>query len=119
MTRLFNRRHEELYTYSERQSIVEIVNIESTLFGLVDKPTAPKITTSGLAQEALKGRRNAIFSADGKVQVTPIYDGALLGVGSSVTGPAIIEEVTTTIVIEPGWTAQLDESGSYVMKYQA
>jgi N-methylhydantoinase A len=115
----FHHRHEELYTYSERQSIVEIVNIESTLFGLVDKPTAPKITTSGLAQEALKGRRNAIFSADGKVQVTPIYDGALLGVGSSVTGPAIIEEVTTTIVIEPGWTAQLDESGSYVMKYQA
>ena len=33
----------------------------------------------------------------------------------SIKGPAIIEEVTTTIVIEPGWTAKLDASGSYVI----
>jgi N-methylhydantoinase A len=34
---------------------------------------------------------------------------------ASIAGPAIIEEVTTTIVIEPGWTAKLDASGSYVI----
>jgi N-methylhydantoinase A len=30
-------------------------------------------------------------------------------------GPAIIEEVTTTIVIEPKWVAVLDATGSYVI----
>ena len=39
----------------------------------------------------------------------------MLGAGASIAGPAIIEEVTTTIVIEPGWTAKLDASGSYVI----
>jgi N-methylhydantoinase A len=32
-----------------------------------------------------------------------------------INGPAIIEEVTTTIVVEPKWSARLDGSGSYVM----
>ena len=64
---------------------------------------------------ALKGNRNAIFSADGKAKKTPVYDGSKLGAGATIMGPAIIEEVTTTIVIEPGWTAKLDPSGSYVI----
>jgi N-methylhydantoinase A len=111
----FHCRHEELYTYSERQSVVEIVNIESTLSGRVDKPTAPKIATGGPAAKALKGSRPAIFAANGKSQKTPVYDGAKLGAGATIRGPAIIEEVTTTIVVEPDWTAKLTASGSYVI----
>ena len=38
----FHKRHEELYTYSERHNAVEVVNIESTLYGHVDKPKPPK-----------------------------------------------------------------------------
>ena len=111
----FHKRHEELYTYSERQSTVEIVNIESTLFGKVEKPKAPKLGRGLAPEKALKGNRNAIFSADGKAKKTPVYDGSKLGACAKIIGPAIIEEVTTTIVIEPGWTAKLDASGSYVI----
>ena len=57
----------------------------------------------------------AIFKSDGKPVNTPIYDGSKLGAGATIKGPAIIEEVTTTIVIEPKWTARLDASGSYVL----
>ena len=66
-------------------------------------------------EAALKGHRNAVFSADGRRVKTPIYDGTPLGVGAKIKGPAVIEEVTTTIVVEPGWTAVLDESGSYLI----
>jgi N-methylhydantoinase A len=65
--------------------------------------------------KALKGHRKAVFEASGKATRTPIYDGSRLGAGAAVSGPAIIEEVTTTIVIEPGWTAKLDASGSYLI----
>jgi N-methylhydantoinase A len=111
----FHRRHEELYTYSERHNAVEVVNIESTLYGRIDKPKAPKLAKGATAAKALKAHRKAVFDASGKATRTPIYDGSKLGVGSRVAGPAIIEEVTTTIVIEPGWTARLDQSGSYVI----
>ena len=61
------------------------------------------------------GRRKVIFATDGNLIDTPIYDGSKLGAGATIKGPAIIEEVTTTIVIEPRWSAQLDVNGSYVM----
>lgn len=111
----FHKRHEELYTYSERHNAVEVVNIESTLYGRIDKPKAPKLGRGVPLQKTLKGYRKAIFDASGKTTRTPVYDGSKLGAGATVRGPAIIEEVTTTIVIEPGWTARLDASGSYVI----
>ncbi len=111
----FHARHEELYTYSERHNAVEVVNIESTLFGRIDKPKAPKLAKGATPAKALKGYRKAIFDASGKAGKTPIYDGGKLGAGAAISGPAIIEEVTTTIVIEPGWKAVLDASGSYVI----
>jgi N-methylhydantoinase A len=111
----FHERHEELYTYSEPHNAVEVVNIESTLYGHVEKPQPPRVKKGAPPAKALAGRRKAIFAADGKPVNTPVYDGSKLGVGAIIKGPAIIEEVTTTIVIEPKWTARLDVSGSYVL----
>ncbi|MCH6111205.1 hypothetical protein MMA22_23840, partial [Salmonella enterica] len=65
------------------------------------------------AAAAKKGERPAIFERDGTAISTPVYDGAILGAGARVAGPAIIEEETTTIVIAPGWTAELHPGGSY------
>jgi N-methylhydantoinase A len=111
----FHARHEELYTYAERHSAVEVVNLESTVYGLIEKVRPPKLAGGGEAKAALKGYREAIFNQSGKATSTPIYDGAKFGAGARIEGPAIIEEVTTTIVIEPGWTSVLHESGSYLL----
>ncbi len=111
----FHARHKQLYTYAEPHSTVEVVNIESTVYGLIEKPKRMHIAKGKPASAAIKAHRNAVFSADGARVKTPIYDGAALGAGSRVAGPAIIEEVTTTIVIEPGWSATLDESGSFLI----
>ncbi len=114
----FHKRHKELYTYSEPHNSVEVVNIESTLYGLVEKPKPPRVKKGLPAAKALIGRRKTIFSATGKPVDTPIYDGSKLGAGATIKGPAIIEEVTTTIVVEPKWSARLDVSGSYVITLQ-
>lgn len=111
----FHARHEELYTYSERQSSVEVVNVESAITGKVDKPGRMVVAPGQGAHQALKGVRSMIFSSDGIPQDAPVYDGALLGAGDQVVGPAVIQEITTTIVIEPGWTAELDATGVYVL----
>lgn len=111
----FHKRHEELFTYCERHSAVEVVNIESTLYGLIDKPQAIRMTHAGDAASAIREHRPLVFSADGSSIEAPIYDGTKLGIGSVVHGPAVIEEPTTTIVIEPDWSAALHENGSYLL----
>jgi N-methylhydantoinase A len=49
---------------------------------------------------------------------TDIYRGSDLVPGHFVTGPAIIEEAFTTIVVYPGWNAQLDDAGDYELTRQ-
>ncbi|MCV2881169.1 hydantoinase/oxoprolinase family protein [Actibacterium sp. XHP0104] len=111
----FHARHKALYTYDEPHSAVEVVNVESTIAGHVDKPKRMHIDAGKGAHESLKGTRPMVFNADGIAQDTPVYDGSSLGAGDTLHGPAVIEEVTTTIVIEPGWTVSLHESGVYVV----
>ena len=113
----FHARHEELYTYSEPGSMVEVVNVESAIWGQVDKPKRMSIAAGMGAEKAIAGMREMIFTADGARRATPVYAGDLLGAGDRIVGPAVIEEITTTIVIEPGWTAELHGSGVYVLDY--
>ncbi len=112
----FHARHEQLYTYSEKQTPIEVVNLESTLYGRVDRPALPRLAAGEDVSGAIKSHRPMIFSPDGSAIDGPVYDGSKLGMGAVVDGPAVIEEITTTIVIEPGWRASLHESGSYILK---
>ena len=112
----FHKRHEELYTYSELKSSVELVNIESTLYGRIDRPSLTEIESDTLLKDALKSNRNLIFSNSGELIKTPVYDGNLLSDGHQINGPAVIEEDTTTLVIESGWLLELHKSGTYIIK---
>jgi len=115
----FHARHRELYTYDEPHNQVEVVNVESTITGLVDKPPHMKLARGKGAAAALKSHRDMVFNADGIAQNTPVYDGSAFGAGDVLHGPAVIEEVTTTIVVEPGWTVTLHETGTYVLTADA
>ncbi len=111
----FHARHEELYTYSEPDSPVEAVNIESTMYGRIDKPARPSLPSSKGPDDAVKSRRDLIMSRDGDPVDAPVYDGNKLGAGDRIEGPAVIEEDTTTILVAPEWIAELHESGVYVL----
>ncbi len=114
----FHARHEELYTYSEPASMIEVVNVESAILGRVDRPRRMTIAAGQGADSAVSGTRQMIFTADGAGQETRVYAGARLGAGDRIEGPAVIEEVTTTLVVEPGWVAELHPSGVYVLDHQ-
>ncbi len=111
----FHERHEQLFTYSERENHVELVNIESTLYGRVKRPIPASIHGTRNLEEAVKGQRKLIFSEDGALTTVPVYDGAKIGTGQEVPGPAVIEETTLTLVIQPGWKFELHDSASYVL----
>ena len=115
----FHRRHEELFTYSEHDNMVEIINLETTVLGRVERPQLPTFARgNNNPQHAHNSERQAFFSEIGGFVLTPVYDGAKLLVGNAVQGPAIIEEATTTIVVFPGWQVELTDPGMYCMTSQ-
>lgn len=112
----FHARHEALYTYAEIDNPVELVNIEVTVRGAVTKPDMPMIAAAVTPlAEAQSGTRAMIMEDDYAWVNTPIYDGALLGAGHCIVGPALIEEPTTTIVVKAGWQADLHATGTYLL----
>ncbi len=113
--RSFHALHKQLFTYDEPDSALEIVNIESIVSGKTPPLTPPKVPAGKGVEQALKHHRDMIFQADGRSQSAPVYDGEKLGAGDRIAGPAVIEEPTTTIVIQPGWVSTLDASGTYVI----
>jgi N-methylhydantoinase A len=69
----------------------------------------------GGARAALKGTRRAYFpGAEGWVEAA-VYDRYRLGVGDELAGPAVVEEEGSTLVVGPGATARVAESGNIVM----
>ena len=68
------------------------------------------------AEQTRRGSRAAYFGPErmaSRFVDTPVYDGAALGVGAEVRGPALVEEPFTVVVLPPGDTARVDEHGNY------
>ena len=114
----FHQLHKQLFTYDEPDSLIEIVNIEATVFGKTELLSPAQLPAGGHAAGAIKIHRPMIFGGNSAAIETPVYDGTRLGAGDVVDGPAVIEEPTTTIVVQPGWQARLDATGCYVISAQ-
>ena len=63
------------------------------------------------------GQREVVF--DGSPHPTPIYARDTLPRGHSLTGPAILEQMDTTILLEPGDRATVDGLGNLMLEVSA
>lgn len=110
----FHLKHDSLYGYSMPDAGVELINLRITARGKTDKPAQEKYDRSGVDPDhALIGARNAWFD-DGFTD-TPVYDGLKLVNGNRITGPAIVVQPTTTIIIPPDFALLCDEYNNYLM----
>jgi N-methylhydantoinase A/oxoprolinase/acetone carboxylase beta subunit len=109
----FIQAHEQVFGYST-ESPARIVNLRSIHRSQGPEVSVP-IATKQEGQDPLKERRTVIFEM-GKNAEIDILDRSYLAVGSSIDGPAIIEQADTTTVLHVGWTATVIEGGELVLK---
>jgi len=111
---LINKKHEELYGFSTPESPVEVINLRLAAKGMTEKPKFKETPFKGEdASHALKGKRKVFF--DGGFIEVPVYDGEKMGNGNKVSGPVIIEEPTTTIIVTPDYDMVCDRFSNYIM----
>lgn len=114
MCNAFHQRHDALYGYSMQGAEMELINLRVTGRGKTAKPkqdTHP--FDSEDAGKAKIGERQAYF--EDRFQETPVYDGLKLLNGNKLSGPAIVVQPTTTIVIPPDFSLYCDEYNNYLM----
>lgn len=114
MTKLiadFHDAYEREYTY-RLDAGVEIIGIHliaSSEVGKLEIVALPK--TGARIADAIKGGRSVDYATEG-VHEAVIYDGDRLEPGMSFSGPAVIEDAGTTVVIHPGNAVKIDDFGN-------
>jgi N-methylhydantoinase A len=111
----FHVLHEKKYGYRNQDKTVEIVNLRLRARGVPDKPTFEKSRTSSekLDNEALLGEKEVVF--DYKPAKTQIINRERLASGNRISGPAVLVEYSSTIVVPPFAEASVDEYGNLIM----
>ena len=112
----FHELHEQIYKFQRPEQSVEIVSVRLDMIGV----RAPLHFESHPFEDedaghACKGRRPVYFEPHGFVD-TDIYAGERVRPGNLITGPAIIEEANTSVVIYPNQEAMLDQFLTYVIQ---
>jgi N-methylhydantoinase A len=93
----FHRRHEQLYTYSQRDQEAVLVNLRVAVVGMLrDFPREPALTSRTPSPPV--GERRIFLD---EFLIAPVYAFDQLAPGQSITGPAIIESPMTTILLRP------------------
>jgi N-methylhydantoinase A len=110
----FHAEHARAYGFSVPGEPVEVVSLRVTSVGRIQKPAPRRLEEATHPPEPKERRRVFFAEARGFVDC-PIHDRYSLGAGATLTGPAVIEEVDSTVVVHPGYRVEVDDFGNLVI----
>jgi N-methylhydantoinase A len=105
--KVFESTYENLYSLRLADVDVEVVSWRLVAIG----PSAPRHSTPELAATPAKPKTTRKARFHRSDVDTPVYERRELARDQGIKGPAIIEERETTIIILPGWRANVDTTG--------
>ncbi len=116
----FEGEHRRLFGHIQPDGSIEITGLRLIATGrleLVQEAAAAETNAKGTADHPLqRGSRSVYWDESVGWCDTPIYTGGELGPRFECRGPAIIEELTSTIVLPPGDLLCVDERRNYLIE---
>jgi N-methylhydantoinase A len=105
----FHETHKMSYGYRNDEADVKMVSYRVAAIGLVEKPVlkSQKMNSEALPPTA-KTYRKVLFQQQSDFIQTGIYDRSQMTPGTLLEGPAIIEQMDTTVVVPPQWRVETD-----------
>ncbi len=110
----FHRVHQRVFEVRDEGSPVEIMSWKARLSISLATKKDEVLENSKTIKVNSNYKRNCWFGGSESLS-TPIFKGSDLMPGSTIEGPAIIEEPTTTIVVYPEMTTTISKSGNYII----
>jgi N-methylhydantoinase A len=104
----FHAEHEREHNYRRDDAPVEIYRLNVRAVGVTPKPEFTHHELNGSRPQPVTTRR-VLFDEQDQWLETPIFQRHSLGAGTTLEGPAIVEQLDTTVLIPPGIRARVDE----------
>lgn len=109
----FETRHQQLYGYLHDKRPIEIVAARVQVIGKTD--LVIESSRSCEPRKATPTHQTKVWF-DGNEKTTLVYDRNQLHPGTRLTGPAIVADEHSTIVIEPSWNAEMLTGGELLLE---
>ncbi|MDQ0394339.1 hydantoinase/oxoprolinase family protein [Labrys monachus] len=110
----FHHEHGREHNYSRPGAPVEVYRVSVIATGLTPKARFAEFDPVD-APAVPAGTRLVRFDELPEAVETPVYDRATLQAGMKVAGPAVIDQLDSTIIVPPGVTAEVDRSLTIAM----
>ncbi|MBK8763334.1 MAG: hydantoinase/oxoprolinase family protein [Burkholderiaceae bacterium] len=111
----FQQAHQRLFGHFQAGGEIEILNLKVAASGRLPLPASvPPASASTRTPDARSVRPVWISEAVGTVP-TPIHDGALLRPGHLLAGPAVVDEQTTTLLVDAGQQLRVTAAGNFLI----
>lgn len=111
----FHQAHLREYGYNVPDRAIEIINCRVKAIGSVIKAPLPKLPVDTKAPTAIS-ERDVYFGAEQGWVGTKVYRRADLNAGLTLSGPIIIEEMSSTTVIAPAQVMRVDDFGNLIVQ---
>jgi len=113
----FHAKYQKLYTYSMKWRAAEFLTFRLK----VTAPPRPMAMTAekkaaGSVETARRGSRACLYGGNPARVDTPVYDWDKLEPGHQVSGPALIDDKTTTVLVVPEFTCEVDAYRNLVLR---
>ncbi len=112
----FHAAHLQEYGYDLPRRAIEVVNCRLQAVGRVPKAPLRELNGSGGLEQARAGQRSIYHGAGHGWMSTPVYARARLGADIEIAGPAVIEEMSSTTLLNPDQRARVDRIGNLVIQ---
>lgn len=114
VSRRFHLRHEELYGHHDPNGTLELVKLRVVGIGISPKMSQAPMRVATLRRPPPDRTRTVHLRNGAEALTMPIYEGPRLAPGDVVEGPALIEEPTTTVLLQAGDTLRVDGYDNYL-----
>jgi N-methylhydantoinase A len=110
----FHAGHLKTYGHQNRDERVQLVNIRIAAIGAIP-PLSVRNRTAPQGTSPVKSEREVWFRETGAIRAM-IYDRGLMPSGLTISGPAVIEALESTILVPPDWQAKMNQDGFILLQ---
>ncbi|HCO25569.1 MAG TPA: hydantoinase [Gimesia maris] len=109
----FEQEHQRLYGYTHKSRDIEVTAMRTEIIGRMEEPNLPESELINRSPTPLETTQTCF---QGTIQPTAVYLREDLHPGDQISGPAIICEAISTVIIDPGFTASILSRGETLIQ---
>jgi 5-oxoprolinase (ATP-hydrolysing) len=115
----FDRTHERTFGYARPEHPIEATVARVEVLGRHPMQSDGAARSAIARTEPLPRRRARVWCDGAFREDVPVYEREALGPGTRLSGPALVLEATSTLVVDPGFELEIDGDGRIALEDRA